>query len=193
MYDNLQSYIIIIKKNTHKISELKRREELVNMNIVDQVMFSMIEFDKGDARRIQHFIKVYEFARLIGIKEELDKETQFILECASILHDIGILPALEKYGDCSGKLQEKEGPYYAEKLLEQLNIDSDIINRVSYLIGHHHTYNQIDGMDYQILVEADFLVNIQEEQLPKENIEKVYQNIFRTETGKNLMKLLFDI
>mgnify|MGYP000340972515 FL=1 len=32
--------------------------------------------------------------------------------------------------------------------------------RVAYLIGHHHTYDKIEGMDYQILVEADFLVNI---------------------------------
>ena len=36
-----------------------------------------------------------------------------------------------------------------------------VTERVAYLIGHHHTYDKIEGMDYQILVEADFLVNIQ--------------------------------
>ena len=35
-----------------------------------------------------------------------------------------------------------------------------MIRRVEYLVGHHHTYKDIDGLDYQILVEADFLVNI---------------------------------
>lgn len=41
-------------------------------------------------------------------------------------------------------------------MLENLSYDKDIIERVCYLVGHHHTYNSIDGMDYQILVEADF-------------------------------------
>ena len=30
------------------------------------------------------------------------------------------------------------------------------IERVKYLVGHHHTYDNIDGLDYQILIEADF-------------------------------------
>lgn len=37
-----------------------------------------------------------------------------------------------------------------------------VAERVSYLVGHHHTYDHIDGMDYQILVEVDFLVNFNE-------------------------------
>ena len=44
--------------------------------------------------------------------------------------------------------------------LSKLGYDKKIIERVSYLVAHHHTYNEIDDVDYQILVEADFLVNI---------------------------------
>ena len=32
-------------------------------------------------------------------------------------------------------------------------------DRIAFLISHHHTIDQIDGMDYQILIEADYLVN----------------------------------
>ena len=46
-------------------------------------------------------------------------------------------------------------------------------------------------MDYQILVEADFLVNIFESGMTHEAAEKVYENIFRTKTGKQLLKDLF--
>lgn len=58
-----------------------------------QLMRAMINYDSGDALRIQHFVKVHNFAATIGIAEHLDEETQFILEAAAILHDIGIHPA----------------------------------------------------------------------------------------------------
>ena len=58
----------------------------------------------------------------------------------------------------------------------------------SYLIAHHHTYNNIDGIDYQILVEADFLVNMCEDELSEEALQNAYRNIFRTETGKKICR-----
>ena len=45
--------------------------------------------------------------------------------------------------------------------------DAELIDRISYLIAHHHTVTGIDGMDYQILIEADFLVNAAEKGLGK--------------------------
>ena len=36
------------------------------------------------------------------------------------------------------------------------------MNRVAYLVGHHHSPEQIDGIDYQILNEADYIVNASE-------------------------------
>ena len=64
-------------------------------------------------------------------------------------------------------------------------------DRVCYLIGHHHTYDQIDGIDYQILVEADFLVNLAEEQSSRETIESVKGKIFKTKTGIWLINKIF--
>lgn len=87
------------------------------MDILDDLLMKMISYNSGDPKRIQHLIKVHSFARLIGLSENLESDTQFILEAAAIVHDIGIKPAEEKYGYCNGKLQEQEGPEPAEKLL----------------------------------------------------------------------------
>lgn len=153
----------------------------------------MISYYSGDAKRIQHFVKVHSFAKLIGEMEKLDKETLEILEAAAFVHDIGIKNAEKKYGSCSGKLQEQEGPAEARKMLKKLGFDEKITERVCYLVGHHHTYADINGMDYQILVEADFLVNLYEDNMTRSAIRSAYKNIFKTQSGKQLCKAIFDL
>lgn len=151
----------------------------------------MIRYYKGDPKRIQHFIKVYSFAALIADCENLDEKTRFILETAAIVHDIGIKVSEEKYGSSDGKHQEEEGPIIARPLLAKLSYDPPVVDRVCYLIAHHHTYNQIDGIDYQILVEADFLVNLYEDEASDSAIEAACRNIFRTDTGIQLCQTMF--
>ena len=56
-----------------------------------------------------------------------------------MVHDIGIRPAEEKYGMSNGRLQEQEGPFYARKMLGELGFEEADINRICYLVGHHHT------------------------------------------------------
>jgi len=165
----------------------------MNMNKMDELFLAMMEYDKKDARRIQHFTKVYEYARMIGLMENLDEKTQEILEAASIVHDIGIHKAEEKYGRNTGKYQEIEGPGEAEALLSAHGWPEDVIARVSYLVGHHHTYDNIDGIDYQILVEADFIVNLFEEGAMPEICMDVYKRIFKTEGGKKLFETMFGL
>ena len=147
----------------------------------------MIKYNKNDPKRIQHFIKVHSFAKTIGVLEHLDKETLFTLETAAITHDIGIKLSEEKYGKCTGKMQEQEGPPEARELLTKLDYESKIIERVCYLIGHHHTYTDINGLDYQILVEADFLVNIYEDNLKEESIKNIKNKIFKTKSGIDIL------
>ena len=161
--------------------------------MINQLHLSMIELYKGDAKRIQHFCKVHSYAKLIAEMEKVDKNCLFTIEAAALTHDIGIHICEEKYGNCNGKLQEKEGPAIAERLLEKLGFDQDISDRVQYLIAHHHTYNNIDGIDYQILVEADFLVNIMEGDLSKEAALKAYHNIFKTACGKTICREMFNL
>lgn len=55
----------------------------------EKIILKMVEFDANDPKRIQHFLKVYQFAHLIGVEEGLPVETLKILDAASILHDNG--------------------------------------------------------------------------------------------------------
>lgn len=161
--------------------------------MINQLHLAMIEMYRGDARRIQHFCKVHGYARLIAEAEQVDRDCRFTLEAAALTHDIGIHVCEEKYGSCNGKLQETEGPVIAEKLLRELGFEDDVSQRVQYLIANHHTYDAIDGMDYQILVEADFLVNILEDNLSKEAALSAYSRIFKTECGKKICRAMFGL
>ena len=162
-----------------------------NLNKLDLLYINMLEYFSGAPKRIQHFIKVHSLAKLIGHMESLTDEQMVILEAAAYVHDVGIKPAEERYGKCNGKLQEELGPEQAELLLRKCNFEEQQIGRISYLVGHHHTYNDIDGMDYRILVEADFLVNLYEEGSLATSIQNAYQSIFRTESGKKICRTMF--
>lgn len=160
-------------------------------DLKSQVKEKMIEYYTGDARRIHHFLKVHSFAKLIGEMEGITGEELEILEVAALVHDIGIKNSEKKYGYNTGKTQEKEGPPEAEKLLTPLTDDAAFIERVCYLVGHHHTYSNIDGMDYQILVEADFLVNLYEDKEHIKAVRSAYEKIFQTRSGRKLCKEIF--
>lgn len=161
--------------------------------MLDVLTMEMIRYYRGDADRIQHFTKVHSYARLIAMLEQLSLDLQFITETAAIVHDIGIRLCEQEYGECGGKLQEKEGPALAEKMLNELGFAPEVVERVSYLVGHHHTYDNIDGMDYQILVESDFLVNFYEDGLDKDAIRATYEKLFKTETGKMICREMFGL
>ena len=161
--------------------------------MIQNILNEMIRYDTGDVLRIQHFIKVYTFAHMIGELEGMSDEDLQILDIATILHDIGIHPAEKKYGNCMGKYQEELGPDEARKLLSSFNLKDEIVDRVCFLIGHHHTYDQVDGIDYQILLEADFLVNSFEDNLNKEAVITFRDKVFKTKTGIDTLNTMFGI
>ena len=158
---------------------------------ISEIMEKMIAFSKGNIHDINHFMCVWTYAKTIGELENLDQETQYILEVAAITHDIACPFCREKYGNTNGKYQEKEGMPIVKEFLADTGMSEAQIERVAYLVGHHHTYKDIDGLDYQILVEADFLVNYFEDGLDKEHIKKSAEKIFKTETGKKIVKDMF--
>ena len=67
------------------------------------------------------------------------------------------------------------------------------IERVAYLVGHHHTYTDIDGIDYQILIEADYIVNACESGYNKQNIRDFMDKIMKTASGKTIAKEVFHV
>jgi uncharacterized protein len=159
-----------------------------------EVIQAAVEIDAGDPKRIQHFLKVQSFADYISSRENLPAETSFLLEVSAILHDIGIHACEEKYHSTAGHYQEIEGPPIARQILDDIGGFTEAqIERVLFLIGHHHTYDskQIDGLDYQILIEADFLVNLYEDHAPESAVMSARDKIFKTNTGLSLIEQMF--
>ena len=159
--------------------------------MTNQVLREMILYFGNDVRRINHSLKVYSLAQAIGKSENLSDEKQLILETAAILHDIGIKQAEKKHGSSSGGYQEVEGPPVASEILQKLGADQDMIDRVCYIIGNHHTYNKVDDIDFQILVEADFLVNIYEDEIEKYAILGIKDKYFKTQSGRKLIDSMY--
>ena len=161
--------------------------------MLDKLTQKMIEYFSGDPKRIQHFIKVHSFAALIGRMEGLDEREQFTLEAAALVHDIGIKPAETLFGESGGRLQEQLGPAQAEAMLKELQFPDDVTERVCYMVSKHHTYSDISGKDLQILIEADFIVNLYEDGVSANGIRSVYESIFATKSGKEICRNVFGI
>lgn len=160
-------------------------------DMLNRLCKETIAYDCGDPKRIQHFIKVHAFAKLIAESEGVDAHTCFVLEAAAYLHDIGIHKAEDLLGDCGGKNQEKLGPGEAAPILERCGFSEADAQRVCFLIAHHHTYTGIDGADWQILLEADMLVNLFEDGAGERAARSALERVFKTETGKELCRQMF--
>ena len=173
---------------------LNENQRQYTMTPTQTLALAMIDYNNGDPKRIQHTTKVHAYASMIGRIEGLDEETLFILESAALVHDIGIRASEQKYGHQNGKLQEQEGPAVARDMLTRLGGYSERqIERICWLVGHHHTYNVCEDLDYQILIEADFLVNLYEDNESPHAIRAVRKNIFRTGSGTKMLETMFGI
>ncbi|HPR31839.1 MAG TPA: HD domain-containing protein [Prolixibacteraceae bacterium] len=159
--------------------------------MVPEVMQKMIFYFGDDIRRINHALKVYGFARCLAGLEGLDQEQIRVVEIAALLHDIGIKEAERKYQSTAGPYQEKEGPPVALGLLHDFPLERNTLDRIIYLIGNHHSYTKINGKDFQILVEADFLVNISEDEMPVHSIIAIRNRYFTTETGRSFLEKMY--
>lgn len=151
----------------------------------------MIEFYKGDQHDICHFLKVWAMAKTIGELEGLDKHTQEVLELTAVVHDIACPLCREKYGNANGKYQELESPPLVEAFFEGLPVERGDVDRISWLVAHHHTYTNVDGLDHRILLEADFLVNAGEGGFARPAIENFREQVFRTAAGTQLLDSIY--
>ena len=132
---------------------------------VAEAMKKMILFSDANQHNINHFLKVHAYAATIGSCEGLSPEQQKTLELAA-------------------------GPL-TRQFFENTDVPQEMLERIVYLVSHHHTLAPIDGLDYQILIEADYLVNADEHSFSKENIQNMHDKIFKTATGKELLRALY--
>jgi HD superfamily phosphodiesterase len=162
-------------------------------NLVALALLEMIGRNRGDQKRIEHSVKVFGYAQLLGRLEGISPDSQFVLELTAVLHDIGIHVAERKFGYSNGELQELEGPTVAREILEAIGVRAEVVDRVCFIIGKHHTFSAIDGDDFQLLVEADFLVNSVEEAVSPEGVSRFVEANFKTESGRMLILDLFPL
>ncbi|MCD7842327.1 MAG: phosphohydrolase, partial [Lachnospiraceae bacterium] len=99
----------------------------------------------------------------------------------------------EKYGDADGPHQEQEGPSMSRTFYEYMGLPEVKLERICFLVGHHHTLDQVDGMDYQVLLEADFLVNADESQARRDQIVRFRDRVYRTKTGIQLLNEIYGL
>lgn len=165
-----------------------------NMNTrISDIILKMLEESHGNLHDIEHFLKVYAYAKTIGEQEALDRDAQFVLEAASIVHDIACPLCREKYGKAEGHLQEIEGGPLTEDFLQCFALPEDIVQRITWLVSHHHTYSSIELMEHRILLEADFLVNASESSYSPEQIKAAKQSFFRTKAGIRLLDSIYNL
>lgn len=157
----------------------------------DKLIQKMIDFYQGNKHDVAHFMKVYAYAETIGLSEGLDERTQQTLEYAAIVHDIACPICRVKYGNTNGKHQEEESEALLVEFLKEFDMDDDMKRRIIYLVCHHHTYTNVEGIDHRILLEADYLVNADESHYSKESIKSFKESVFQTKMGIHILDSLY--
>lgn len=159
--------------------------------LVEAIMLKMIQYYDGSREDINHFIKVHSYARTIGIMEGLSGSSLTTLEEAAIVHDIACPLCRQKYGDTEGRHQEIESEALLRPFFEEFKLPEEELERIIFLVTHHHTYAHVDGLDYQILLEADYLVNCDESVKYRKSWKPFREKVFRTKTGIAMFDSMF--
>ena len=171
--------------------EVKEKQKSEQKDLLkERIALEMKKYFGTDFKRTNHAIKVAKYAEQIL---KMEGGNPLVVTGAAYLHDIGILEAERKYGSHSGHYQEMEGPVIAKEILERLGVQKEMTDEICDIIGHHHSPREEETLNFQVLYEADGLVNIEEEGLSKDRkkVEELVDKVFRTVTGRQLAKKLF--
>ena len=98
---------------------------------ISQLMEKMIAFSDGNIHDIDHFVRVWNYAKTIAELEGVDADTRVVLEVAAIVHDIACPLCREKYGNTNGKYQEAEGAPMAADFLKDSGMTAAQTDRVA--------------------------------------------------------------
>lgn len=103
---------------------------------LSEIMLKMIKISNGNRHDINHFLKVYTYAKTIAECENVSQKERIVIEIAAIIHDIACPLCREKYGNTNGKNQETEGVILAKNFLEDIELSEEIKNRVIFLVAN---------------------------------------------------------
>ena len=160
---------------------------------ISEIMCKMIDKCDKNHRDINHLLKVHSYARTIAKCEKISEKKRKTLEIAAIVHDISCPLCRAKYGNTDGSNQEKESEVLVRDFLSDCDLPHNMVDRIVYLVCHHHTLTNIDDIDYQILIEADYLVNADESAYSRDNIINMMNKVFKTKTGIKLLQSIYQI
>ena len=99
-----------------------------------EIARKMVAYSNGNRHDVNHFMKVWAFAKTIGECEGLNKASQDILEIAAIVHDIACPLCREKYGNTNGKYQELEGPALVRDWVKTNELPENVVKPGQRLI-----------------------------------------------------------
>ena len=171
--------------------EVKARQKTEQKDLLkERISLEMKKYFGTDFKRMNHALKVARYAEHIL---KMEGGNPLVVMGAAYLHDIGIHEAEKKYGNNSGQYQEAEGPPIAKEILEKLSVQKEMIEEICDIIGHHHSPREEETLNFQIFYEADWLVNIAEEEISedRERVEKLIGRVFKTVTGKELAEKVY--
>ncbi|MCM8796215.1 MAG: HD domain-containing protein, partial [Candidatus Omnitrophica bacterium] len=129
------------------------------ITLKEKLLKELENYFGNDSKRINHARKVMDYAERLLQQEGGDWQ---IVIPASILHDVGIKVAEEKYGSPLNYYQDKEGTEVARKILLQVGLRKEDIEEICEIIAHHHSAGRINTLNFKILYDADCLVNLKE-------------------------------
>lgn len=158
-------------------------------DIKSRLIADMETYFGDDQKRIRHAKAV------TGYVEQLMEPGNNYDVCiaAGVLHDIGIHEAERKHGSNAGKYQEMEGPDVARPILQRLGFPEDKTAEICQIIAHHHSPGNVKTPDFQVLYEADWLVNLKDEYGLQDagKLEKVINKVFQTSKGQALARKIY--
>lgn len=161
--------------------------------LVDRLEWRMLDYyAKKDSSQIAHTLCVREYTRLLAEKENYEKRQVYLLEIAALLHDIGCPCSKEKYGNSLPENQEREGAFIAaDWLQDELELSDFEKEWIIQVVGSHHQFRKAQELGFQILFEADMIVNIFEGYYDKSKVQLYYDKMITTWSGRSLFRLLF--
>jgi hypothetical protein len=158
--------------------------------LFETVRKEMEGFFGNDTHEISHALEVTSHALRI---QAVEGGIRDIVTMASLLHDVGIKPAMEQFGSSAGHYQEKLGPPVAGEIIGKLGVEEEKIATVKELIAHHHTPGIITTKEFACLWDADFIVNLREvaPRMSSDKLRRLIDEKFMTNEGKRIAREIF--
>ena len=94
--------------------------------MLKDITLKMIQYSKGNIKDIDHFMKVYSYADMICIGENINKELKELILITALIHDISVPYCRTKYGNSNGKYQETESEPLVREFLKEFSLDKEI-------------------------------------------------------------------